>query len=184
MGWTTEASGEHEGWVSYVAPDGRTSGTSNGLGMLLSHPDRDQLVAAAWAANRTPTDEDMYELVPYADVVGWQVLCSGGWAGRRWAKDEADVRDSKFLDAENAYLPDGRSVEAHGVDLWSEHVAPVSRLSAVERAAAVLVEARQALDEAVHQARAQEPAASWAEIGRAAGITRQSAHEKWGSAQS
>ena len=38
--------------------------------------------------------------------------------------------------------------------------------------------------EAVHRARAQEPAASWAEIGRAAGITRQSAHEKWGSAQS
>jgi len=46
------------------------------------------------------------------------------------------------------------------------------------RAAVAASRARQALDDAVRQAR--DNGASWTEIGRAAGMSRQSAHERWG----
>jgi hypothetical protein len=149
--------------------------------MLVRRPDVDQRTAAAWAENRPPTTEDMCELVPFAEVVGWQVQCSCGWTGRRWTREETLPGGYGGHNAEDAYLPDGRTVEDHGSELWSEHVAPIGRLAGVERAALALGEARQALDEAVHEARAQEPPASWAHIGRAAGMTRQSAHQKWGA---
>lgn len=48
----------------------------------------------------------------------------------------------------------------------------------VEEAAAAHGEASEQLDQAV--ARARDYGASWADIGRAVGITRQSAHERWG----
>ena len=48
MGWLSDEEG-HEGYVRAVAPDGRTSGTSNAAGILLWRPDADQRVAAAWA---------------------------------------------------------------------------------------------------------------------------------------
>ena len=179
MGWLSDEEG-HEGYVLAVAPDGRTSGSSNAAGILLWRPDVDQRVAAAWAEGRPPTTEEMYELVPYAEVVGWEAGCSCGWTGRRWTRGETTPGEYGGHDADDAYLPDGRTVEDHGLDLWKAHMEPVGRLSAVERAADALAQAREALDQAVLEARGQEPAASWTEIGRAAGMTRQSAHEKWG----
>lgn len=54
-----------------------------------------------------------------------------------------------------------------------------SALTQVAALSALRAEVCQQLDEAVVTARAA--GASWSEVGRAAGMTRQSAHERWAS---
>ena len=62
---------------------------------------------------------------------------------------------------------------------WQQHLQPLGRLAAIATAAAQLRDAEQLLDEAVITARTTHPRISWDEIGRATGMTRQSAHVRW-----
>lgn len=181
MGWTDDEVEGHEGYAAYLTRDGRTAGSSSGLGVLIRRLDAGQAAAAAWRQNRTPTNEDMYDLVPYADVVGWRNLCECGWQGTTWDRAATTVTGS-FPDADSAYLPGGDSVDDAAYAEWQTHIQPLKRLAGVQAAAAAYAAARDELDRAVHAARASDPAASWADIGRATGMTRQSAHERWSEA--
>jgi hypothetical protein len=84
--------------------------------------------------------------------------------GDKWATTPAGIDDAIYRE-------------------WLGHLTPPA-LTAVRAAAATLArlrrEAREAeaqLDEAVDRARGD--GSSWADIGEATGITRQSAHERW-----
>jgi hypothetical protein len=129
---------------------------------------------------------------PASGVVGWRVSCdckgrSQAWHGRRW--DRADVHDRRLSVPDDDAAEDLMFAEDSWVtdllyDEWLRHLGEVyaspasPQLIAVRDAARAAQEARTRLDDAVAAARAA--GASWAGIGEAAGISRQSAHERWG----
>lgn len=81
--------------------------------------------------------------------------------------------DDEVVDA-----ADREAVEEVALDLWrSEHVFDVDALTEVAAAAAATTAAKQRLDAAV--ALARHSGATWASIGRSAGVARQSAQERW-----
>jgi hypothetical protein len=173
VGWIIEREGlydEHEGHAAFVTADGRLTGTSTGAGVLIRRPDASARSAAAWAAGRTPATEDMDELVPWDDVVGWQTVCACGWTGKRWDRSATLPGEYGGRHPEDAYLADGETVEARAQQDWAAHIEPLEQLGAVR-------EARQRLDEAVCNARAA--GASWADIGVAAEMSEQAAREGW-----
>ncbi|WP_404316273.1 AsnC family protein [Prescottella equi] len=150
--------GDHEGWVAAVAPDGRGS-----VGSMQGHV-------------VLPGGERIADNL----VVGWRAQCECGWAGPLWTRvtdaEAADEREHRVFDTEGGDPP----VEVEDLihPEWKAHVAPVEALAAVAAAATEARKARLRLDTVVAEARAV--GASWADIGRAAEISRQSAHERWG----
>lgn len=180
MGWVIEREGlyEHEGHVAYLTRDGRQAGATTGAGVLIPLPDADERVKAAHATPRAVTNDDMYETVPWGDVVAWQTKCSCGWTGQRWDRASTIPGEYGGRHPEDAHLPDGTTVDDAANADWMTHVEPMTRISAVQEAASEAAAARRRLDDAVAVARAG--GASWTEIGQATGMTRQSAHERWG----
>lgn len=61
---------------------------------------------------------------------------------------------------------------------WLAHVRPEGVLAEVNRAARQVAESQHRLTQAVQAARSAQ--VSWSQIGAAAGMSRQSAHERWG----
>jgi len=118
-----------------------------------------------------PADSSVagYELVPYAEVVGWRPQCDCGWQG------PLEPRPAGLSDRDAMGAP--QVIEDAIFAAWEAHRAPSQATFLVERAAEAHRRAGQELTEAVTAAR--QAGVSWAEIGRAAGISRQSAHERW-----
>lgn len=174
MGWVTEAGGEvHEGYVAWLASDGRATGGSRLDGVVFMNP--------RWAYGVDESVEPFDFTVPWAEVTGWRVQCECGWRGTTWQRDEATNDDptEEQLDADHMLLPDGRTLEDVGHEEWKRHVQPLATAESVRSAAAAVRDAEAALDDAVAAARAGDPPATWEQIGRAVGISRQSAHERW-----
>ncbi len=165
MTWQT-GDGEHEGYVAFEVPGGQLSGGPGGGGVIVDIG--------------KPTEH----VVPDREVVGWRTACSCGWRGQRWARvtdpAQTDPAANKvYLAAdEMAFAPP--AVENAGHDEWLRHIKPHVRVAAVRDAAADVDRAQDTLDDAVHAARFA--GASWADIGAAAGMTKQSAHERWAAA--
>jgi hypothetical protein len=117
---------------------------------------------------------------PDAAVVGWAAGCECGWRGRPWTRvpspDLADPGARLLATSGNFYDLDGPD-EARVIDEWRSHIAPFTTIEVLEEAAARHAATRGELDEAVRAARAA--GASWADIGRATGMTRQSANVRW-----
>lgn len=185
MGWVDET-GEHEGWAADITRDGRRASASNGFGVLVRRADADAQVRAAWAAGRPPEPSETYDTYPYADVVAWEAACTCGWTGPRWERDRQTVSEPgadeiAAADSMSVQLKDEPiSVEDAARRAWEHtHIAPMQTLQAVRQAAADARAAKKGLDQAVAAARATMPAASWEAIGRAAGVSRQTAHERW-----
>lgn len=163
MGWTVEevSDSEHEGWAAPALSDGRLSGGST-LGAVLVGD----------------------EQVPESQVVAFQAACVCGWRGVSWLRvsdpSSTNLRLRRVHTATgfNDDLPD--SVEAMMRDEWLAHVRPVAVVGPVAVASLEYDQAGQRLTEAVVLAR--DAGASWADIGRAAGVSRQSAHERWAAA--
>lgn len=155
-GW---GSGEHEGWSGGIAPDGRITVGARGANLLLG---------------------DGSEVAEDA-VTGWQAACSCGWCGPVWTRAAAPDQDDRT--ERIVYLPDGdpgEVLEAALHDEWRDHVASFDAdpvVADITAAAREVEAARRRLDTAV--AAARTAGASWEAIGTAAGITRQSAHERW-----
>ena len=182
MGWIPNDDalvGEHEGYAAYVAPDGRLSGTSSADGFHVRRHDADAAIAKAWRDGRTPAEEAIDDLIPWADLAGWQAACACGWTGPTWRRDQTIPGKYGGEDSEDAYLPDGRTVDDAARDAWQAHIAPLETAGRVRTAAEVFAAARRDLDLAVAEARMQEPPTSWAAIGRATGMSRQAARERW-----
>ena len=121
------------------------------------------------------------EVVPHRDITGWRGQCECGWQGEFWKR--VDSPDQADLGRRLAYLPPETSghapepVEDAICEEWEAHILPLAGIAGVTAAAREFAQAAQRLDNTVAVARAA--GASWADTGRAAGITRQAAHERW-----
>src|SRR5690606_40592534 len=92
-----------------------------------------------------------------------------------------DDPDADDMYPDHMLLRDGRRLEDVGEEEWAHHARPLVAADGVRAAARALGEAAAALDAAVAEARESDPPATSEQIGRAAGITRQSAHDRWAS---
>jgi hypothetical protein len=171
MGWVS-ADNAHEGWAACVAPDGRLSASSSGEGMLFAG------VTGHYKRDETRQD---HEVVPDSEIIGWRGQCQCGWQGEIWervmspaAADFGRRRDFVPLDG---FADASRKVEDAISEEWKAHIAPSDSIVGVEVAAREYNQAGHRLDKTVAAAKAA--GASWADIGRAVGISRQSAHERW-----
>ena len=186
MGYVT-ADGRHEGYLVPVFFDGERGAGTTGGGI----PD-DEVVSG-----RLVQAEDgtwTYPTRPAREVTGWAVCCDctmgdtvrhTTWVGPTFTRvASAELEDLAELrlfarDDEVASVAERPEVEEAVIDLWrSEHAFGADALAEVETDAIAAAHARQRLDAAV--AIARHGGASWPEIGRAAGITGQSAQECWG----
>ncbi|MFI0349924.1 hypothetical protein [Actinomadura sp. 9N407] len=123
-------------------------------------------------------------------AIGWRGHCACGWRGQLWERvtDPAEhdltarrIHDPTLIDGD---LVDGQrwgdaptEVEQAVHREWHDHVRPLEALELVRAEHAAVAEAQRRLDDAVRAAR--EAGSSWTEIGKAAWMTRQSAHERW-----
>lgn len=116
---------------------------------------------------------------PDAAVVGWAAGCTCGWRGTPWTRVPPELADP----AAQRLAVTGPCADLEAADEnrvrqdWRRHIAGWQALEDVEAAAARQAAAARALDEAVRTAVAA--GASWADIGRAAGLTGRSATERW-----
>ncbi|PZU49470.1 MAG: hypothetical protein DI571_02350 [Arsenicicoccus sp.] len=140
--------------------------------------------------------EEAEEWRPDAAVVGYVAGCECGWRGRPWTRvhsataagstawhgpeDDAVVdEDNRLIFQPGPYYDLDGAAEQPVIEEWRRHIAPWRSLEDLEEAAARQAAATRELDEAVRAAKAA--GASWADIGRATGMTRQSANERWSS---
>lgn len=183
MGWISE-DGLHEGYLVPQFGDGQ-----RGLGVVGGGIPDDQI-----AVSHDREAEHGYGLRPAGEVTGWVVCCDcstrdsfgpmSTWVGpvftrvpsaaledlsrRRLHAADADVADA-------AFRPE---VEDAAREPWRlEHVFTTDALGEVAAATSEATAAQRRLEAAVRFAR--HSGGSWEAIGRAAGMSRQSAHERW-----
>lgn len=174
-GWIS-TDNEHKGWAARVAPDGRLSASSTAGGMLVKG-----------VTGHYPPDKTLpgFEVIPNRQIIGWRGQCECGWQGEMWervtSREAADFsrRRDYFAPEEPAFA--SGEVEDAIHDEWKTHIAPSEAILGVEAAAREYNQAGRRLDQTVAAAKAS--GASWADIGRAVGISRQSAHERWAEKQ-
>ena len=161
MSW--QGPGEHEGWVVPLFADGaQAMGTESGKGLLV----RNATGAEEWR--------------PDAAVIGWAMGCECSWRGQPWTRvRDAALADpaARLLATRDEYHYLSEADEEQLLNEWRTHVAPWTSLEVVQDAAQRLDAAAAELDTAV--AAARKSGATWADVGRAAGMTRQSANERW-----
>lgn len=140
--------------------------------------------------------EEAEQWRPDAAIVGYAAACDCRWRGRPWTR----VHAATAAGAEAGHSPEDGSVVDPGnrlifqpgpygdlderaeravVDEWREHIRPFRALEEIEEASEKVVAATLELEDAVRTARAGNM--TWADIGRAAGISRQAANERWAS---
>lgn len=173
--------GRHEGVIHHLFGDG-SYGSSWSGGPIAEH-----------TADGTPIPRAEQRTRDYAEVVSWRAICictephefrgRERWRGPLWTR--VATLDEQDLDQHRLYLDDDRPLDEESEDLilvdWDIHVGPASdELYAVRLAADEVADAQARLTEAVRAAR--EAGASWTDIGRATGMSRQSAHERWAKA--
>jgi len=168
MGWQTD-DGEHEGWDSVEFPGDRFSvGGQTGAVLVRHFPPR---------PGPLPDREGEPEVIQGRQGIGWRGLCECGWRGPLWERaDSPGEHDfaARRIWSDDQYAPEG--VADAIWEEWRAHLEPET-LTAVREAATDVRAAQARLDAAVHEAR--RDIRSWADIGQAAGITRQAAHERW-----
>jgi hypothetical protein len=151
MGWWIDGVPEHEGYAAQ-----RVSADA---------------VAVAAASPEVGPDGALYtstrSTATHPLVTGWRAACDCGW----WSEQLHARRAGDDYDAPP-------EVEDACLAEWRSHVAPMVAIRDVEVAAETAREATAALTAAVHHAHVL--GLSWADIGRAAGISRQAARERWG----
>lgn len=153
MGWVHDtgydAAYEHEGWAATVLDDG-----SDASGWPLMYG----------GGERVPEGRK---------ITGWRAACECSWRGPVWPRAEWPSEDGWPPQAVEEG-PDGQD-GCYGQ--WRAHLAEALPELAVHDTARRLEEIRAELDTAVITARAA--GRSWDKIGTAAGMSRQSAHERW-----
>ena len=183
MGWISEDA-HHEGYLLPHFLDGQ-----RGAGVTGGNIPDDEVAVGVGVIN---DDGDLrYQTRPAAEVVGWVVCCdcSAGrvtttWTGPTFVRVPSPSLES--IAARRVFAPDDDApyaserseLEDAARELWRlEHVCGADAVGEVQAAAAGAAQADLRLETAV--ALARHSGASWETIGRAAGMTRQSAHERW-----
>jgi hypothetical protein len=124
--------------------------------------------------------DEVEEWRPDAEVVGWVAGCTCGWRGTPWARvPTAELADpaARRLAVPGPWADLEAADETRVMLEWRRHIAGWQALEDVEQAATRHAAAVRALDEGVRAARAA--GASWADIGRATGLTGRAATERW-----
>lgn len=175
MTWQTD-DGKHEGWVAPTFADG---GLGSGWGVAATGEGTAGVLVARIGDRELDSDDWQYR--PEAEVTGWVMACDCGWRGQPWTR--ATSLADQDLAARRAYSPgdnygDGpREIEDACHTEWLAHIRPHQVLAEISTLTAEHADVDQRLADAVGRARAV--GVSWTDIGAAAGITRQSAHERW-----
>ena len=186
MGWISSDE-LHEGYLEVVLVDGKTSSTSNGTGPVVMLTD-DQ-------GNYTGTDEQR----THDEIVAWVLRCDCAssspdvldtWTGDRWERVATptleDLENGRIYVAPGDYaagIMDRPDVEAVARSRWlAEHVSPHEALAVIRTSCTEIAAAKRRLDEAVLYGRSAGQ--TWERIGQAAGMTRQSAQERWSPSSS
>ncbi|MEV6071853.1 hypothetical protein AB0L82_35390 [Nocardia sp. NPDC052001] len=161
----------HEGYLECVYSDGRWGQTGSGGRLLVTR-----------AADNTPMEEP--EDRTGEEVVGWRAVCfetgddADCWFGPTWTrvatKTEQNPAVLQIFSADDWLVGDHADTI---MTAWLRHLVPHIGTPSVESAAAMATDAQFRLTLAVLDAR--DKGASWAKIGAAVGISRQSAHERW-----
>lgn len=191
MGWIDD-NGLHEGYVVPEFADGALGQPVSGGGV----PQDQVIVEISYSPN---AGEDLVLTRPAAEAIGWRILCdcrderTGDLlpAEKRWrspllvrvpSKALEDLDGGRIYAADEDVIYVGDGDDAHEAvlrQLWrSEHVDERDALARITAARSSIEVLERELEDAVSRARAQ--GASWEAIGRAAGMARQSAHERWG----
>jgi hypothetical protein len=125
----------------------------------------------------TDTGETSAAVAPR--VTGWRAVCTCGWRGGQFYP-RAEWPSSHGGPPPQVYGEDEHGHETGGGALaeWENHLRQALPALDVHDLTRSIARAHDELGDAV--ARARAAGASWTVIGAAAGMTRQSAHERWG----
>jgi hypothetical protein len=197
MGWEFEAGEDfHEGYLVPEFEDGTlgraatTGGPDGSVHVIISFGDDspDSQVPPTWGR----------ETRSVAEITGWRVVCDCYRYGSRertehWVSPTRWVRVPspalEDVDAGKIYASDDdvadinirADVETAALTLLHrEHIDGQTALADIQHARDDLTRAQARLDKAVQSARTA--GRSWAAIGAAAGMTAQSAHQRWSKA--
>lgn len=126
-----------------------------------------------------------YEVVPDREIIGCRGACDCGWRDELWERVTSPAaadfsRRREFVPLDEFANPSSK-VEDAIHDEWKAHLAPLEAVAGAESAVREYNQAGHRLDKTV--AAARSAGASWAHIGHAVGISRQSAHERWADKQ-
>jgi hypothetical protein len=191
MSFMTE-DGKHEGWVAALFHDALSVG-SGPEGFLV----KVNMYPADRAADGDVEPDDWRS---HEAAIGWIGACTCGWRSAPWTRaakptdedlaarrafgDFVWIDGAAVTDFDPANPPgpvlfdiDHRAIGEITHAEWKQHIEPDRLLAQIADLTAQRHELDERLAKAVAQARAVN--ATWEDIGRAAGITRQSAHERW-----
>lgn len=127
------------------------------------------------------TDTACWTRATGARVTGWRAACECGWRGAQfYPRAEWPTASGRAPEQVEGMREDGSELGGGCLAEWLEHLHAALPALAVHDLTQTISRAQAELGDAV--ARARDAGASWTTIGAAAGITRQSAHERWGLA--
>lgn len=172
----------HESYIAHLFADGASGASASDRGATVTtDPNGRHLPAADWVDR------------PETEVIGWQLHCqcdsSRTWQGSTWTRvrtaDEQDLAARKLyaddsLDVLDIAVQDNDDDDPVGAAMfgeWLRHADSQQALTELRGAASAASAAARRLDAAAVQAR--RAGHSWDTVGTAAGIARQSAHERW-----
>lgn len=169
MGWIGGADG-HGGWVANVLADGRVATGSVSEGVTVPGVSVADVVAG-WEVRRYPGSDDVDVVVPWDLVATWRVSCVCGWSGGELpaVTDTQDGTRECPGDLEDRVF----------FSQWQAHIAPLVALVDLEQRVEQLRDIETRIADDVRLARAG--GASWTQIGRAVGLSKQAALQRWGS---
>jgi hypothetical protein len=200
MGWEhslgDRGSEWHEGYMAAEFEDGYRALGIGGTGIPPGHLAVDQYRDGTFGqeAVRRHDGDAAFQIRPAGEVIGWRVVCNcyspgdvmptNRWVSQQlWARVPSPVRHDpnafRIYAADDDVL-DVISGEAHMAGhavWWNEHIGDIDAEAEISTALAAIRSGEEQLDRAVLQARAKR--LSWAKIGAAAGMSAQSAHERW-----
>ena len=117
--------------------------------------------------------------VPDSDAIGWLAECSCGWKAplmfERVSDPATSLKPWQVFNAEGGWAP--KEVSDICYAEWLDHIRPEIGLAAVRQAAQDHRLSGEKLDNSVAEAR--QHGVSWADIGKAVGVTRQATNEWW-----
>lgn len=169
MGWLKDGADDHEGWVADLLADGRAATSSVSGGVIVHQLTADD-IAAGRQVRHYPGTDHLDVVIGWDQVVAWQVRCQCGWTGtQRTAYDDPThgTRSCPKDVEERVFAP-----------AWDAHIAAFTALADL----AQLLEEHRGIEARITDKvrRARAGGASWTQIGRAAGLSKQSAQQRWG----
>ncbi len=168
MGWIRDGAYDHEGWVANVLADGRLASSTTAGGVIVHELTADDVVAER-EVRRYPPSDYVDIVIPWDQVVAWRVTCKCGWTGG----EQPAVTETKYGTRNCPEEMEDRFF----APAWDAHVAPFVALYDLDELTDQLRDLEQRIADKVQLARAG--GASWTQVGRVAGLSRQGAQQRW-----